>query len=333
MNHVKNKARIILLLAILLLAVVGLYAYSKLSAPEALVLFGTIDQRQIELAFIDSERIAQVLVEEGDIIQPEQVLARLETRRLEDRIQVLEAQTAAAQAALTRLKNGTRPEEIEQAKAMEAAARAEVAFARTDYQRFADIWQQSKGSAISRQNLDDARLRLNLALANLRSQEESLKLAQLGPRHEDIEEAEAQLNVQLRTLVESRNKLGDAELKSPAHSVVRSRLLEPGDMASPERPVFSLAILSPKWVRAYISEINLGRIKPGQEAQIFIDSAPDKPIAGRVGFISSVAEFTPKTVQTEDLRTALVYEIRIMVEDPEDMLRLGMPATIKFPGL
>jgi HlyD family secretion protein len=123
-------------------------------------------------------------------------------------------------------------------------------------------------------------------------------------------------------------QLADAQLRAPVDAIVRSRLLEPGDMASPQRPAYALAITSPKWVRAYIAEIDLGHVRPGQQAQVFTDSHPDQPIKGRVGYISSVAEFTPKTVQTQDLRTSLVYEIRINVDDPDNRLRLGMPATV-----
>jgi HlyD family secretion protein len=101
-------------------------------------------------------------------------------------------------------------------------------------------------------------------------------------------------------------------------------------MASPQRAVYALAITDPKWVRAYVSEVDLGRIKPGMSASVTTDSHPAEPVRGRVGFISSMAEFTPKTVQTEELRTSLVYEVRIFVEDASNRLRLGMPATVRI---
>ena len=123
-------------------------------------------------------------------------------------------------------------------------------------------------------------------------------------------------------------QLADAELLAPIDAVVRSRLMEPGDMASPQRPVFSLAITDPKWVRAYVSEADLGKVHPGTKATVTVDSFPDRGFDGWVGFISPVAEFTPKAVQTEELRTSLVYEVRVFVKDPADDLRLGMPATV-----
>ena len=327
-----NKAaRIVILLVVL--GAAGVYLWHGAERPRGggLTLYGNVDQRQVDLAFIDAERVAEVLVEEGVIAEPGQVLARLETRRLRDRIAVLEAQVASADAALTRLKNGMRPEEIDQARAAVAAAKAEVAFAQQQYDRYQGIWTQSKGVAVSQQNVEEARLRLNVANAHLRQDEEALRLAESGSRWEDIAEAEARLLETKRNFEEQQNRLGDAELRSPAKAVVRSRLLEPGDMASPGKAVFSLALLSPKWVRAYVAESQLGLVKPGMEALVFTDSHPEEGIVGRVGFISSVAEFTPKTVQTEELRTSLVYEIRIYVDDPEDRLRLGMPATVTFP--
>ena len=127
-----------------------------------------------------------------------------------------------------------------------------------------------------------------------------------------------------------QRQLRDAELVSPTDGVIRSRLMEPGELATPQRPVFSIAIAHPKWVRAYVSESDLGRVNVGMRASVSIDSAPDHAIDGSVGFISSTAEFTPKTVQTEELRTSLVYEVRVFVEDKQNILRLGMPATVRI---
>lgn len=328
-----NRKKVIIALVVLLAA--GVAGYYHWMRPQALdfVCYGNVDQRQIELAFIDSERVAEVLVAEGDTVEPGQVLARLETRRLRDAMAVAEAQVESCGVALERLKNGTRPEEVDMARAVVAAAEAELAFARQQYDRYTVLWQQSKGNAVSKQDVDEARLQRNVAAARLNQQREALRLAEAGPRSEDIAEAEARLLERSKGLAELRNRLGDAELRSPSRSVVRSRLMEPGDMASPQRAVFSLAVLSPKWVRAYVSERDLGLIRHGMKALVQCDSYPDHAIEGSVGFIASVAEFTPKTVQTPDLRTSLVYEIRIYVADDEDRLRLGMPVTVRFPEM
>ena len=323
------------ILALTLLVGIGFSAWFYFSSPASddLVLYGNVDQRQVELAFIDSERIAEILVREGTEVQPGQTLARQETRRLRDKIAVSEAQVASAEAALERLKNGTRPEAIDQARATVASAEAELVFAETQYKRLSSIWKDSVGNAISKQELDQALQQRDISLAKLNLQQKALRLAIIGPRAEDIAEVKAILRERQRGLLALRNQLDDAELKSPAHSVINRRLLEPGDMASPQKAVFSLAILSPKWVRAYVAETNLGRIRPGIKAYIYTDSHPNRGIAGTVGFISSVSEFTPKAVETKELRTSLVYEVRVYTEDPHNVLRLGMPATVKFPKI
>lgn len=319
-----------LIIAALVLAGLGLAAWLLLrdrSDPDRIVLHGNVDLRQVSLAFNGSERIAELLVEEGDRVVAGQVVGRLDTRTLELRAQQGEAEVTSRREALERLKRGNRPEEIAQAKAQVAAAEADAELARQQLERLQGIRAGTAGRAVSQQDLDAAQSQHKVALAQLQTAREGARLAVAGPRREDIAQAQAQLDAAAADLALVKHQLGEAELRAPIGAVVRSRLLEPGDMASPQRPVFTLAIADPKWVRAYASETELGRIRPGMAASIRIDSQSEA-LAGRVGFISSVAEFTPKTVQTEELRTSLVYEVRVLAEDPQDVLRLGMPATV-----
>ena len=170
-----------------------------------------------------------------------------------------------------------------------------------------------------------------MAQARVESNQKALDLAIAGPRREDIAQSEAQLRSDQAHLALMRQQLADAELFAPIDAVVRSRLLEPGEMASPQRPVLNLVIVNPKWVRAYVSEPDLGKLHPGEPATVAVDSFPKRRFDGWIGFISPVAEFTPKSVETEELRTSLVYEVRVFVKDPMDELRLGMPATVYLP--
>ncbi len=160
----------------------------------------------------------------------------------------------------------------------------------------------------------------------------SLDLAVPRPRKEDIAQAQAQLQGtrQAGAAPEGRS-FATPVLVSPVNGVVRSRIVEPGEMITPQKPVFSIAITDPKWVRAYIPETDLGVVRQGGAATVVVDSFPNHAFQGWVGFISPVAEFTPKTVQTEELRSSLVYEIRVFVKDPADALKLGMPATVHLP--
>jgi HlyD family secretion protein len=153
----------------------------------------------------------------------------------------------------------------------------------------------------------------------------------IGPRKEDIDQAAAQLTAAEAQAALYHRQVAEAELVAPRDAVVRTRLVEPGDISAPARAAFTLALVSPKWVRAYVSETDLGHVKPGMAATVAVDAFPGKHFSGWVGFISPVAEFTPKTVETPELRSNLVYEIRVFVNDPGDDLRLGQPATVNVP--
>lgn len=317
-----------LVAALLILSVIGggLFWYQQRPAVEkGLVLYGNVDFRQASVPFNGTERIAEVLVEEGDVIKKGQVLARLDTSRLLPQLAQVEATLESQKAVLERLHNGSRPEEVAQAKANLESAKADAANTQAQYGRLKTL---ASISAVSVQDIDQARAAANKAKAKVDVESNALKLALIGPRKEDIDQASAQLHSYEAQRALLRQQVADAELIAPFDALVQSRLMEPGEMASPNKPVFSLASLGTKWVRAYVSEPNLGSIHSGARADIKVDTLPNTSLSGWVGFISSVAEFTPKTVQTEDLRASLVYEVRVFVEDAENRLRLGMPATV-----
>ena len=300
------------------------------AASGPLVLYGNVDLRQVALAFNGSERIARLSVQEGEHVKAGQVLGELDTATLKLRVAQAQAQTGVQHQALLRLLSGSRPEELAQAGALVSAAQADFDLARQQLERLQAIHQGTAGRAVSMQDIDGARARQKITLAQLDHARRAQQLARAGPRQEDIAQARAQLEMARAALALQQQQLNDAELKAPIDAVVRARLMEPGDMASPQRPVFTLAITDPKWVRAYVREADLGRIKPGMAASVNTDSDPGQPLPGKVGYISSVAEFTPKTVETEELRTSLVYEVRVLVDDRQDRLRLGMPATLRL---
>lgn len=320
--------RIILLLIVVAAIGGGAWWYlHRPSANDALTLYGNVDLRQASLAFNGSERIAQVLVEEGDVVKKGQILARLDTSRLAPQVREADATVASQRAMVLKLRNGSRPEEIAQARANLASAKADAANANIQYERRAAL---TVNSTISKQELDTAKAAAAVADAKVEVAQSALDLAIAGPRAEELLQAEAQLRGSEAQLALIRQQLDDAELAAPFDAVVRSRLMEPGEMAAPTKPVFSLATIGTKWVRAYVSETKLGHVRSGMRANVMTDSFPDRPQGGWVGFISPVAEFTPKTVETEDLRSSLVYEVRVFVEDKDDLFRLGMPATVKL---
>lgn len=296
----------------------------------ALVLQGNVDVRQVSLAFEDSGRIAQILAQEGDSVKAGQLLATLDTVSLKLQAEEAQARAEVQRQTLRRLRSGSRPEEIAQAQARLTAAQADAARAEGDLTRLRGIAGSTGGRAVSAQDLDHAAKAAVAARARAREQAEALRLARLGPRAEDVAAGAAQAQAAQAQIALLQHRIGQGELRAPADGVVRARLLEPGDMASPANPVLNIALVRPKWVRVYVNETDLGRIRPGMAASVVSDSQPDRPIAGRVGYISSVAEFTPKAVETEELRTSLVYEVRVVVEDRDDALRLGQPVTARI---
>ena len=324
----KRLIRIIILVVLVLTVVLGirwfLQANGNPSASE-LRIYGNIDIRKANLAFNEQERIDQVLVEEGDRVTEGQVLARQQTNRLEAQIREIQAKIAAQQEVVKRFEAGTRPQEIGQARAEVAAALAQVKNTMKSYER---IRQTSEAGATSQQALDNIRAQLDVDQAQLTVKEKALNLALEGPRKEDVAAAKNNLETLKASLSFLKIRLADMTLTSPSAGVIQNRILEPGEMASANRPVVTMALTDPKWVRAYVPEPDLGRINLGMKAEILSDSFPNQKFEGWIGFISPVAEFTPKTVETEDLRTKLVYEVRVYVHDSKDLLRLGMPVTV-----
>lgn len=322
--------RIVVLLAVLGIAVGLGYRYlQRTEAPGNLLhLFGNIDIRQIQLAFHDTGRIQRILVQEGQRVQAGELLAELDPARYEAAAAQAAAQVAAQKEVLARLVAGSRPEEIAEARARVNAAEAVLREAGLTHRRAKIL---AGPQYVSQQQLDSAEASLNTARANLDREQQALTLAVKGPREEDIDTARAQLKMYEAALERVKEELSDTTLYAPEQAVVQDRILEPGDMASPQTPVLTLALDNPIWVRAYVSEPDLGKIAPGMRAEVKTDSFPHKTYRAWIGFISPTAEFTPKQVETTELRSKLVYRLRVYVCNPQNELRLGMPADVLIP--
>ena len=230
---------------------------------DALTLYGNIDIRQVQLAFNGSERIATMLVKEGDAVKKGQLLATLDTDRLKHAVDLQRAQAAAQRHVLLRLEAGSRPEEISRARADAEAARVEAQNAERTYQRQQQLVQEH---FVASQQADNARAAADAAEARYHAAQDALKLVQMGPRKEDIAAARASLQASLAALAVAKTALADAALYAPENGIIQQRILEPGDMASPQRPVYTLALTDPIWVRAYVQESDLGKLQPGMRA-------------------------------------------------------------------
>lgn len=326
----KKPFRLIIIL-LFLVGGAGFWWHKKneiLERDDTLILYGNVEIREVDLAFNNSEHLDQIYVEEGDRVTEGQLLATLHQQRVLAEFAVAEAKVDAQNAVVSRLESGSRPEEISQARANVAAAKAKLADAKITFERTKQLLEKK---VIPHQSLDDTKASLDTAQANLRVAEETLALLIKGPRQEDIEEAKAILKANEAELSLAREILNDTELYAPDDGIIRDRIHEPGDMITPQTPVFTLALTNPVWVRTYASETVLGRLFLGMTARISTDSYPGKTYQGWVGYLSPTAEFTPKNVETPDLRTRLVYQLRVYVCNPEDELHLGMPTTVTIP--
>lgn len=292
---------------------------------ERIELSGTVEAREVDLAFQISGRISELLADEGDAVQAGQMVAGLDTQDYELALRTAAAQRDAAQAALAALQSGTRIQEVRVAEAQLAKAQADLDFARAEFQRFANL---ASRKLASEDQLDQTRLRQNVALTGVEQARQTLALLREGPRQEDRDRVAAELRARQVLVETARQQLSYARLPSPVAGVVAVRLAEVGEVVSPGKPVLRIAEQQRPWVRAYLNEVDLARVRLGQPAEVRVDGLPGRVLPGRLAFIAPDAEFTPKTVETRALRVDLVYRVKIDVDNPDGALKLGMPADV-----
>jgi len=353
--------------------------------PNRLVLHGNIELTEVDMSFKMPGRLEVLKVDEGDMVKQGALLARLdetELRRSRDReqaslnaadsnltqlltaiqfqkesiagdIDLKRADLATAESRLQELERGSRPQEIEQARAAVAEAETQFKLASDDWQRAQRLY---KGEDISTAQYDEARTKFEATRAALQRAKDSLSLTEEGPRKETIEQQRDQvtraraalrlseanrIDLQRREQEVAARKadiarseaqvkildtqLSDRILVAPMDAVVLSKSAEVGEVLAAGAPVITLGDLAHPWVRGYVPETEIGRVKLGQAAEISTDSFPGRKYSGRITFISSQAEFTPKTIQTQDERVKLVYRIKVEVDNPNQELKDNMP--------
>ncbi len=327
-RQMKLSARAVIAAVLLILAAAGagFYFLRESRAPANVVmLYGDVDLREMQPAFYATGRITRMLVQEGDTVRKGQLLAEIDDVRYRDALAQTRHQQESSEQALARLLNGSRPEEIRQAQETMLAQRSLHNAQQKLYER---VIRLIPSGAEMQQRRDDVLGQTRSIQHTYLAAEQAYLLALQGPRTEDIEAGRAVAEAAAAATRLAEDEYRDAKLVAPADGVVEARILEPGDMASPSVPVYTIALTDPLWVRAYLSEADLGRVALGMRARIATDSFPGKAYAGWVGYISPTAEFTPKTIETPELRTRLVYQVRIFACDAGNELRLGMPATV-----
>ena len=320
-------------LPVVVLAVVaiGALAWLALQRLEATAppgtLYGNVEIRQLDLSFNAEGTVATMTKREGDRVKQGEVIATLDPATYQSAHDLAVARRDAAKAQLDVLLAGTRPEDIDEARANLAAAQASLANAEAGFERQKSL---AATNATTKQLLDDARMALDSGRAKVDQMQVRLTRALNGPRPEDIEAARAQLRAAEAIVDLSHTQLERTKLVAPANGTIMTRVIEPGTVVLPAANVYSMALDDEVWVRAFAPEPLLSRVVPGTEVTLTTDGT-HKSYHGRIGYVSPAAEFTPKTVETPELRTQLVYRLRIRVENPDDGIRQGMPMTMTLP--
>lgn len=311
----------------------------------------------------DSDQKVSLRLAEINLTAARSVLEELQNGSRPEEIQLAEAAVGQARQQLLELTRGSRVQEIESARAdlkksmaAKAAAKAQLIQAEEDFQRFSRLYEEQSVSqrdfklaktqyqvaenalaeADSRVNQASQALSLvkegprseqiNRAKAALAQAQAQYELVKAGPRQEKINQAQAQVSEAEQRVEQARLAISYTELVAPMDGVVFSRSAEPGEFLNPATPVLVVGDLAHPWLRAYVTEKDLGKLKLGKKANVFTDAFPNKAYGGVISFISSEAEFTPKTVQTFEERVKLMFRIKIALANPEEELRPGMPA-------
>jgi HlyD family secretion protein len=379
--------KIVIILLVVALGTVGYLWYTGAFTPKgnSILVSGNLELTQVDLSFKTAGRLIERRVDEGNWVKQGDLIGRLDPvelqrQNLRDKAQIigaksnydqlvtsieykkstLESDIAAkqaelnqAQAKLDTLLNGSRKQEIQQSEAAVNDAKAQLEFARSDWERSQTLY---KNDDISKQQYDQARTKFDSATAMLRQAEEKDSMVREGPRKEDIagaradvaraqaavktaeanrlevkrqeeELGERQSEIQ-RTEAQagiSQKQLSDTEIYTPIDGVVLVKAAEPGEVLAAGTTVVTVGDLDHPWLRAYINETDLGRVKLGQKVKLTTDSFPGKVYMGTVSYIASEAEFTPKQIQTKEERVKLVYRIKIEVDNKEHELKNNMP--------
>jgi len=318
-------------IVVVVLAAVGGVVYgfrvSQREKPPAdeLLLSGNIEAHESVVGFRTNGRIVELPIDEGQTVNRGDLIAKLDDSDYRQQVNIDESLVHTRAAELQLATAGGRPQDVQAAEQAVKDAEADLQLKRTDYERYESLY---KKDAISAQARDQAATAVTRSQANLQKLQENLSAIREGTRKEQIAVNRASLAAAKQNAEMSKVKLGFTTLEAPTSGVVLVRQAELGEVVAAGTPVVSIADLDHLWVRVYVSETDLGHVRLGQTATVHTDTFPTKSYTGRISFISSEAEFTPKSVETHKERVALVYRMKVDVENPNRELKPGMPADV-----
>ncbi|MDN5054719.1 HlyD family efflux transporter periplasmic adaptor subunit [Aliarcobacter butzleri] len=322
------KKKLTIALIILLISFISYKIYSNmfLKNENNLTFYGNIDTRTVNVGFRFLGKIENITKDEGEIVKKDEVLVKLDTASLEKSLEELNEKIFASKLELSKLQTGYRQEEILEAKAAMEEAIENLNKTKDTYNRQTNLF---KTKSTSEENFTISQLNYKQALATLDKAKALYELRKNGYRDEDIKIQESNLKSLEIQAEKLKIDLNDSVIKAPVDGVILTRFKEIGAITNAGESILEIAKTDEFWVRAYIDEKNLGNIKPGLKMSIQTDSRSEN-YEGVIGFISPVAEFTPKNIETQELRADLVYSFRVIVKNPDDKIRQGMPVTLKI---
>ena len=322
------KKKLTIALIILLISFISYKIYSNifLKNENNLTFYGNIDTRTVNVGFRFLGKIENITKDEGEIVKKDEILVKLDTASLEKSLEELNEKIFASKLELSKLQTGYRQEEILEAKAAMEEAIENLNKTKDTYNRQANLF---KTKSTSEENFTISQLNYKQALATLDKAKALYELRKNGYREEDIKIQESNLKSLEIQAEKLKIDLNDSVIKAPVDGVILTRFKEIGAITNAGESILEIAKTDEFWVRAYIDEKNLGNIKPGLKMSIQTDSRSEN-YEGVIGFISPVAEFTPKNIETQELRADLVYSFRVIVKNPDDKIRQGMPVTLKI---
>ncbi|RSV17338.1 HlyD family efflux transporter periplasmic adaptor subunit [Sphingomonas sp. ABOLG] len=316
---------VVVALGLVVAVAIAAWLLTRGGGDKPLTLYGNIDIREVDLSFRVEGKVADVLVDEGDAVRAGQVVAMLDAEPLRTDLAEAEATIAAQRSQLDLLRAGNRREDIAQAAAAVAERRAALANTQGDVDRLSSL----RGTgAIADRRIEDAINQRDEAAARLHAAEQALAEQRAGTRPQEIAQAASNVDRARAAADRIRLRVNDTVLRAPSDGTILTRAVEKGANVAAGSTAFTEALARPVWARVFVDAPNLGLVAPGTIVRITTDAAPGKNYRGRIGYVSPTAEFTPKSVETEALRTALVYRARVVVLDPDARLRQGMPITV-----
>ncbi len=326
----KKKAPVLIAAIVLIAAaliIIFANPFGRNREDGTLLLSGNVEVTEAGIGFKIPGRIMELSVDEGYRVKKGDVLARLDNEELNGLVRQQRAALDEARTRLAELKAGSRPQEVEQARSGVAFQEADLAKIRKDFKRAEVLY---RNGAISAASFDAAKSAYETRQAQLRTASEQLSLVREGPRKEVVTAAEHRVEQARAALRVAEAKLADSAIFAPMDSVVLRKNVELGETVAQGTPVMTLGDLARPWIKVYVREEKLGLVKLGQKARVTTDTYRGKAYDGTVTYISSEAEFTPKTVQTQEERVKLVFAIKVSVKNEKDELKPSMPADVRI---